>query len=175
MVSITIQTMSDPLFDGLKAKEESISAQIGHDIVFERGKNAPSSILINGAAFLLQTPVRLGIVIDTLRKNLVGGGRGKEVILGAYLLRPRDLILEQGSQIVEITEKELDILLCVFDRPDHHIAKEDLLKSVWGYGDNIETHTLETHIYRLRQKIEQDPSVPSFLVTTDEGYQLKLS
>lgn len=72
---------------------------------------------------------------------------------------------------VKLTEKETEILVYLAEHShDAPVRRDDLLAAVWGYGDNIETHTLETHIYRLRQKIEDNPSAPEFLITNDDGY-----
>jgi len=94
------------------------------------------------------------------------------ISLGVYQFFPFEFLLkkEDLTEII-LTEKERDILLFLH-KSKVQVSRDDLLQAVWGYGDAIETHTLETHIYRLRQKIETDPSTPQFLMTDDVGYYL---
>ena len=128
---------------------------------------------------LFQKPVRLGSLAQSIASYL----RHKEqqhslspVTMGIYTLDPRinQLKHNKKSNVVKLTEKEQDILLYLYDQRQKPVSRQDLLDSVWGYAENVETHTLETHIYRLRQKIEADPTQPGFLMTNDEGYFLKL-
>lgn len=111
---------------------------------------------------------------------LLSGGEKKnyasDIPLGRYIFNQADFLLIHHDTKDEIilTEKERDILLFIYDQKGKAVTRQDLLDRVWGYGSNIETHTLETHVYRLRQKIESDPSKPTFLVTDDEGYRLNL-
>lgn len=70
---------------------------------------------------------------------------------------------------VDLTEKEVALLVYLWQR-DTPAAREDLLRDVWQYAPDTETHTIETHIHRLRQKIERDPNAPELLLTTKQGY-----
>lgn len=83
-----------------------------------------------------------------------------------------DDLEKSDGQGIRLTEKETEILtyLAMHSR-DVPVKRDDLLAAIWGYAEDIETHTLETHIYRLRQKIEDNPSEPVFLITSDEGYR----
>ena len=80
---------------------------------------------------------------------------------------------EHGGNKVKVTEKELQILKFLFGARDKIISRDVLLHEVWGYNSGVTTHTLETHVYRLRQKIERDPSNAKLLVTEPGGYRLK--
>jgi DNA-binding response OmpR family regulator len=73
---------------------------------------------------------------------------------------------------IHLTPTEFDLLCCLAAAQGQVLSRERLLAEVWGYGDAITTHTLETHIYRLRQKIEPDPSNARLLVTEGGGYRL---
>ena len=73
---------------------------------------------------------------------------------------------------VRLTEKETAILKYLYRAGDKVVGREVLLDDVWGYNTEVDTHTLETHIYRLRQKIEEDPSRAVLLVTESGGYRL---
>ena len=74
---------------------------------------------------------------------------------------------------IELTDKEAALLLALLNAGLGEITERSvLLKQVWGYGEGLETHTLETHIYRLRQKLEENPAEPKILMTADNGYYL---
>jgi len=92
--------------------------------------------------------------------------------LGAYTFAPsqKQLLADTGKPI-RLTVKETDILKFLY-RADGPVSREKLLGEVWGYNAEVTTHTLETHIYRLRRKIEEDPAKPVLLVTDQNGYRL---
>lgn len=93
-----------------------------------------------------------------------------------FELQPDHLELKNKStdERVRLTEKEYHLLYTLAAAPENWMAREDLLKEIWGYEENIETHTLETHIYRLRRKIEETPSAPKIFVNENQGYKLYL-
>jgi len=94
--------------------------------------------------------------------------------LGSYLFKPNSKILEaNGNKSIRLTEKENDILKFLYQNLETIVSREILLHEVWGYNSKVTTHTLETHIYRLRQKIEIDPANACFLITETGGYRLK--
>ncbi|MDC0551884.1 response regulator transcription factor [Amylibacter sp.] len=93
--------------------------------------------------------------------------------LGPYLFKPNSKILEaSGNKSIRLTEKENNILKFLYQNLETIVSREILLHEVWGYNSKVTTHTLETHIYRLRQKIEIDPANACFLITETGGYRL---
>ena len=82
------------------------------------------------------------------------------------------LLVDKEGTKVHLTEKEIAILKYLYYAGDKVVSREQLLVEVWGYNAEVTTHTLETHIYRLRKKIESDPSSASILVTESGGYRL---
>ena len=82
------------------------------------------------------------------------------------------LINEESDNKIRLTEKETAILKFLYRSGDKPVSRDVLLDEVWGYNSGVTTHTLETHIYRLRQKIEEDPSNAQILVTEQGGYRL---
>ena len=79
-----------------------------------------------------------------------------------------------GDQVkIELTEKEVDILKCLINSGEEYVDREKLLKQVWNYNSDITTHTLETHIYRLRQKLEIDPSIPRLIISKGGGFAIR--
>ncbi len=94
--------------------------------------------------------------------------------IGPYLFRPSAKLLQdaQRSRRIRLTEKEAAILKFLYRSGQKPVARQVLLNEVWGYNAAVTTHTLETHIYRLRQKIELDPANARLLVTEGGGYRL---
>ena len=93
--------------------------------------------------------------------------------IGKYAFKPNSKILESNKKrSIRLTEKENNILKFLYKNLGNFISREILLHEVWGYNSKVTTHTLETHIYRLRQKIEDDPSNACFLITEPGGYKL---
>src|SRR6185436_14404059 len=94
--------------------------------------------------------------------------------IGPYRFRPASKLLtdQEKNRRIRLTEKETAILKYLFRAGDKAIAREVLLNEVWGYNSGVTTHTLETHVYRLRQKIERNPAKAEILVTEQGGYRL---
>ena len=93
--------------------------------------------------------------------------------IGSYVFKPNSKVLESKNKSIRLTEKENDILKFLYQNLKTVVSREILLHEVWGYNSKVTTHTLETHIYRLRQKIEIDPANACFLITENGGYRLK--
>ena len=93
--------------------------------------------------------------------------------IGPYKFQPaaKMLLANEGQRKIRLTEKETNILKYL-QRAAGTVSREVLLHEVWGYNPSVSTHTLETHVYRLRQKIERDPSHAEILVTEGGGYKL---
>jgi DNA-binding response OmpR family regulator len=129
--------------------------------------------------FLKSSPLRLGLLVNSVRsflKSRKQKDKMKPVTMGNFILDPRANNLEnkKTKKTIRLTEKEQDMLLFLYEQKGNPVTKEKLLDHVWGYAQTVETHTLETHIYRLRQKVEADPAAPEFLITNEKGYFLKL-
>lgn len=119
----------------------------------------------------LSLPAKAGEILN-LWVQSAAQSRNHEICIDFWVLHPMILELRhENGDVVILTEKERDIL-CVLAEHQAGLSRSDLLTLVWGYNHAVETHTLETHVYRLRQKIEADPSVPTILVTIEDGYRL---
>ena len=115
---------------------------------------------------------RIGQILDRLVNGNAGGNSAQNIQIGSYLFDSADLTLTEGARTIRLTEKERDILVALLQAPGRRIERRDMLEKVWGYASGVETHTLETHVYRLRQKLESDPAKPVILLTDGDGYAL---
>jgi DNA-binding response OmpR family regulator len=125
------------------------------------------------AAFLTR-PVRIAELVALIeRLILAGAGRGERAI-GPYLFQPAAKLLREPARnrTVRLTEKEAAMLELLYRAGAEGLSRERLLAEVWGYSDAVTTHTLETHIYRLRRKIERDAGDARLLLTEPGGYRL---
>ncbi len=94
--------------------------------------------------------------------------------IGPYEFRPSAKMLTDAKlRKIRLTEKETNILKYLYRAGGKPVSREELLTEVWGYNAGVTTHTLETHVYRLRQKIEPDPAVAQILLTEAGGYRLQ--
>ena len=82
------------------------------------------------------------------------------------------LIEDKTKQRIRLTDKETLILKYLYRVSDRIVARDVLLEEVWGYNSKVTTRTLETHIYRLRQKLEKNPSQTQIILTEPGGYRL---
>jgi DNA-binding response OmpR family regulator len=127
-----------------------------------------------GAGEYLVKPFRLAALLARLSAHLGqhGASEDRVIPIGPYQFRPgAKLLTGDGAQRIRLTEKEANILkfLAAAGRT---VPRETLLHEVWGYSPAVTTHTLETHIYRLRRKIEEDPGHAKILLTEGGGYRL---
>ena len=126
-----------------------------------------------GANDYITKPFRFAVLMARIDAHLRSHQASEEAIykIGPYTFRPSAKLLIEGPKRVRLTEKETNILKFL-QRAGNTVSREVLLHEVWGYNPAVTTHTLETHIYRLRQKIEKDPARAEILVTESGGYRL---
>src|SRR5216683_390960 len=117
------------------------------------------------------------ILLARLRAHLRQHERSEDAVMtiGPYEFHPaaKMLVEKGGKKKIRLTDKEASILKYLFRAGDRPVARDVLLNEVWGYNAGVTTHTLETHIYRLRQKIEKDPASAVILITDRGGYRLQ--
>src|SRR5882762_683392 len=114
-------------------------------------------------------PFKLAVLLARIRAQLRQHEQSENAsfAIGPYLFRPASKLLlnESNGKKIRLTEKETSILRYLYRAGEQAVSRETLLGEVWGYNAGVNTHTLETHIYRLRQKIEADPTNATILVT----------
>ena len=131
--------------------------------------------LDSGANDYVTKPFRFAVLLARIRAQLRQHEASEDAVftIGPYTFRPSSKILTspKGTK-VRLTEKETAILRYLYRAGQKPVSRETLLQEVWGYNSGVTTHTLETHVYRLRQKVEKDAANPSILVTDAGGYKL---
>ncbi len=129
-----------------------------------------------GANDYVTKPFRIGILMARLRAHVREHEQSEHAVftIGPYSFRPAaKLLLDiETKKKIRLTDKETAIVKFLYLAGERVVSRDVLLGEVWGYNASVTTHTLETHVYRLRQKIERDPSNAELLVTEPNGYRL---
>lgn len=125
----------------------------------------------DGEGIRLALPLRLENIAASLVKAAHAAGR-EDSAFGPYRIDHIEKIVTKDGVDMRLTEKEFAIIDALAEAKGNPVSRQDLLADVWAYARDAETHTIETHIYRLRQKIENDPANPEWIITTDNGYCL---
>ena len=128
-----------------------------------------------GANDYVAKPFKLPVLLARIRAQLRQHEQSEDAVfaVGPYSFRPAaKMLVDEREKKIRLTEKETNILKYLYRAGSAVVARDVLLHEVWGYNAGVTTHTLETHIYRLRQKIEPDPANARLLVTEPGGYRL---
>ena len=148
-------------------------------IIMLTGADTDSDAILgldSGANDYVTKPFRLGVLLARIRAHMRQHERSDDAMftIGPYTFQPsaKQLFDNENNKKVRLTDKEVAILKYLFRASDRVVGRDVLLDEVWGYNAAVTTHTLETHVYRLRQKIERDPANARILVTEPGGYRL---
>ena len=131
--------------------------------------------LDSGANDYIAKPFKFAVLLARIRSHLRQHEQSEDAVfaIGPYTFQPSmKLLVDEAEKKIRLTEKECNILKFLYRSGGKVVGRDVLLHEVWGYNAGVTTHTLETHIYRLRQKIEPDPSEARLLVTEQGGYKL---
>jgi len=132
--------------------------------------------LDSGANDYIVKPFKVNVLMARLRARIRESEQSEHAVfqIGHYSFRPLDKTMEnnRSNQKIRLTEKETAIVKFLYLASNSVVSRDLLLDEVWGYNAGVTTHTLETHVYRLRQKIEDDPSNAIILVTEPSGYRI---
>ena len=167
-----------PDFDGreacLRMRQDGVSAPI---IMLTAAATDDDTVrgLDSGANDYVIKPYKFAVLLARIRAQLRDHEHSESAVfrLGTYEFRPAaKMLLDARGKKIRLTEKETNILKYLYRAGEKAVSREELLAEVWGYNAGVTTHTLETHVYRLRQKIEPDPAAAKLLLTEAGGYRL---
>lgn len=168
-----------PDMDGRDLCQQIRDAGIRTPIIMLTGVDSEDDAvrgLESGANDYVTKPFRIGELTARIRAHLREHEQSDDAtfVIGPYAFRPgaKMLLHAQGNRKVRLTEKETAILKFLYRAGAKVVGRDVLLHEVWGYNAGVTTHTVETHVYRLRQKIEPDPANARILVTEPGGYRL---
>jgi DNA-binding response OmpR family regulator len=167
-----------PDMDGRELCKQLRKAGFKSPIIMLTGNVSDADMILGldaGANDYVPKPFKIAVLLARIRAQLRQHEQSEDAVftIGPFTFKPaaKQLIDEKGGKI-RLTEKESSILKYLYRADEKVVSRETLLHEVWGYNAGVTTHTLETHIYRLRQKIEKDPSAATLLVTEAGGYKL---
>ena len=129
----------------------------------------------NNEIILLDIPLRIQDMFQRVSASLdqIETQNSKKLKFRESIYDPGMRTLYNGNLNIRFTEKESQIFMCLLDNSNTQISKKNLLKKVWSYNEDIDTHTLETHIYSLRKKIEKNLKLKDLIIFLDnKGYFL---
>ncbi len=177
-VDLMIMDVGLPDMDGREAVKLLRKGGFKAPIIMLTGHDSESDTILgleSGANDYVTKPFRFAVLLARLRAQLRQFEQSEDATftIGRYTFRPSaKLLLDERGQKIRLTEKETSILKFLYRAGEKVVGRDVLLHEVWGYNSGVTTHTLETHIYRLRQKIEREPSVAELLITEAGGYKL---
>jgi DNA-binding response OmpR family regulator len=177
-IDLVIMDVGLPDIDGREAARILRRNGFKAPIIMLTGHDTDSDIILgleSGANDYVTKPFRFAVLLARVRTLLRQYETSEDAVstIGPYTFRPSSkLLLNPNGGKVRLTEKETSILRHLYRAGQRPVPRQTLLQEVWGYNPEVTTHTLETHIYRLRQKIEKDVIVPAILITEVGGYRL---
>ena len=177
-VDLVLLDVGLPDMDGREACRLMRKAGVKVPVIMLTGVDTDSDTILGldaGANDYVTKPFRFGVLLARIRAHLRSHEQSEDAVfkIGPYSFRPSaKMLIDAEEKKVRLTEKETSILKYLYRAGAKVVGRDILLAEVWGYNSGVTTHTLETHIYRLRQKIEKDPSNAEILVTETGGYRL---
>lgn len=178
LIDLVIMDVGLPDMDGREAVKLLRKGGFKAPIIMLTAQDTDSDTILGleaGANDYVTKPFRFAVLLARIRAQLRQHEQSEDAtfLVGPYTFKPSQKLLtdEKGGKI-RLTEKEAAIIKYLYRAEQKVVTRDILLEEVWGYNSGVTTHTLETHVYRLRQKIERDPSNAEILVTESGGYKL---
>ena len=167
-----------PDMDGREAVKLLRKSGFKAPVIMLTGHDTDSDTILGleaGANDYVTKPFKFAVLLARIRAQLRQHEQSEDAIfaVGPYTFKPsQKLLTDARGGKIRLTEKESAIIKYLYRAEGKVVTRDTLLEEVWGYNSGVTTHTLETHVYRLRQKIERDPSNAQILVTESGGYKL---
>lgn len=177
-VDLVLLDVGLPDMDGREACRLMREGGVTVPIVMLTGVDTDADTILGldaGANDYVTKPFRFGVLLARMRAHLRSHEQSEDAVftIGPYTFRPSvKLLVDENERKIRLTEKETAILKFLYRAGGKMVPRDVLLAEVWGYNSGVTTHTLETHIYRLRRKIEKNPPDAQILVTESGGYKL---
>ena len=177
-VDLLIMDVGLPDMDGREAVKLLRKGGFKSPVIMLTGHDTDSDTILGleaGANDYVTKPFRFAVLLARIRAQLRQFEQSEDATFGVgpYLFKPsQKLLTTDDGKKIRLTEKESAIIRYLYRAGQKVVTRDVLLEEVWGYNSGVTTHTLETHIYRLRQKIEKDAANPEILVTEAGGYKL---
>ncbi len=168
-----------PDIDGREVCRRMRAAGVAAPVIMLTGQTGDMDTIAGleaGANDYVTKPFKFSVLLARIRAQLRSHEQSEDAVfrLGPYEFRPAaKLLVDERQKKIRLTEKETSILKYLYRAGEKPVARDELLTEVWGYNAGVTTHTLETHVYRLRQKIEPDPTNAKLLLTEAGGYRLQ--
>ncbi|MGB0681345.1 MAG: response regulator transcription factor [Magnetovibrionaceae bacterium] len=176
---IIILDVGLPDMDGRDVCRLMRKAGVKAPIIMLTGADTDADTILGldaGANDYITKPFKLGVLLARIRAHIRQHERSDDAVftIGPYTFHPANKMLldNETNKKIKLTDKESAILKYLYRSGNKVVGRDKLLDEVWGYNAGVTTHTLETHVYRLRQKIERNPSNAQVLVTEPGGYRL---
>ena len=178
VIDLMIMDVGLPDMDGREAVKLLRKGGFKAPVIMLTGHDTDSDTILGleaGANDYVTKPFRIAVLLARIRAQLRQHEQSEDATftVAQYTFKPsQKLLLDQRGGKIRLTEKEAAIIKYLYRADQKVVTRDVLLEEVWGYNSGVTTHTLETHVYRLRQKIERDPSNAEILVTESGGYKL---
>ncbi|MFM2422470.1 MAG: hypothetical protein RL291_1000 [Pseudomonadota bacterium] len=175
---LVIMDVNLPDMDGREAVKLLRKTGFKSPVIMLTGNDSEADMILgldSGANDYVTKPFKFAVLLARIRAQLRQHEQSEDAVfnIGRFTFKPASkLLVDDKGGKVRLTEKETSILKFLYRSGEKVVTRDVLLQEVWGYNSGVTTHTLETHIYRLRQKIERDPSNSELLVTEPGGYKL---
>jgi DNA-binding response OmpR family regulator len=177
-IALLVMDVGLPDMDGREAVKLLRKGGFKPPIIMLTGHDTDSDTILGleaGANDYVTKPFRFAVLLARIRAQLRQHEQSEDATftVGPYMFKPgQKLLTLENGQKIRLTEKEAAIIRYLYRADQKVVTRDVLLEEVWGYNSGVTTHTLETHVYRLRQKIERDPSNAEILVTENGGYKI---
>lgn len=177
-IDLVLLDVDLPDMDGREACKLLRKAGVKVPVIMLTGAVTDADTILGleaGANDYVTKPFKFGVLLARIRAHLRSHEQSEDATfeIGPYQFQPaQKLLIDAEEKKIRLTEKETAILKYLYRVGERPVARDVLLNEVWGYNAAVTTHTLETHVYRLRQKIEPDPANATLLITESGGYKL---